>query len=208
MKFLLLSNAAQRAVQGADAIAAALRGRGQTVLIPEELSAETPAGSTAPEDLCALAAEADVIVAVGGDGTILRAAKVAAQCGKPLLGVNAGRVGFLAVIEADEFDKLDRVVAGDFTLERRNLLAVTHQNGAEPVMQIAARGCGVAKITMAFAPGVLFVPVRGSAAVRAFGNAPAGINLDYIIGVIGVFVGDLHLGFQIAVSKFGSVCTP
>lgn len=137
MKFLLLSNAARRAVQSADAIAAALRGRGQTVLIPEDLSAKAPAGSVAPDALCALAAEADVIVAVGGDGTILRAAKVAAQCGKPLLGVNAGRVGFLAVIEADEFDKLDRVIAGDYSLERRNLLAVTCQNGTEPVIQYA-----------------------------------------------------------------------
>ena len=42
---------------------------------------------------------ADCIITIGGDGTIIRYAKKAAECGKPILGINAGRIGYLANIE-------------------------------------------------------------------------------------------------------------
>ena len=45
---------------------------------------------------------ADVIITIGGDGTIIRYAKKAAESGKPILGINAGRMGYLANVEQDE----------------------------------------------------------------------------------------------------------
>jgi len=67
----------------------------------------------------------DVIVTVGGDGTILHAARCSIGCAKPLLGINVGRVGFLATVEADEMEKLERLVHGAYSLDRRSLLSVS-----------------------------------------------------------------------------------
>lgn len=68
------------------------------------------------------AAEADVILAVGGDGTILHAAWEAIRNEIPVVGVNAGRFGFLANIERDELDCLGMLAAGSYETERRMLL--------------------------------------------------------------------------------------
>lgn len=65
---------------------------------------------------------ADVIAAVGGDGTILRVAKKAAEAAKPIIGINAGRLGYLACIGADDTEKLKRLVTGDFSIENRSML--------------------------------------------------------------------------------------
>lgn len=67
----------------------------------------------------------DVIVTVGGDGTILHAAQQSLGYGKPLLGINIGRMGFLATVEADEMEKLERLAKGDFSLDQRALLSVS-----------------------------------------------------------------------------------
>lgn len=66
----------------------------------------------------------DCIVTVGGDGTILHAARRSLGMRKPLVGVNLGRMGFLATIESYELDKLCRIAAGNYTIDRRNLLSV------------------------------------------------------------------------------------
>lgn len=68
--------------------------------------------------------ECDVAVTVGGDGTIIHAAKYAAPARKPLIGINVGRLGFAADLEVDEIDKLGRIITGDYTLENRLLLDV------------------------------------------------------------------------------------
>ena len=67
-------------------------------------------------------AACDVVVTVGGDGTILHSAKHALLHGKPLLGINTGRLGYLAQIEADELGYLCRLATGEYTLQERMLL--------------------------------------------------------------------------------------
>lgn len=66
----------------------------------------------------------DVAVAIGGDGTIVHVAKAAAVVGCPVLGINAGHVGFLAGLEADQLDALPALLSGDYTIDERALLAV------------------------------------------------------------------------------------
>ena len=66
----------------------------------------------------------DIIIALGGDGTILHAAKDAALLSKPVLGINAGRLGFCANIESDELELLNKLVNGEYWVEKRNLLCV------------------------------------------------------------------------------------
>ena len=66
----------------------------------------------------------DCIVTVGGDGTILHAARRSLGMGKPLLGINLGRMGFLATVEPYELDKLRRLATGDYTVDQRHTLRV------------------------------------------------------------------------------------
>lgn len=68
---------------------------------------------------------ADVIVTVGGDGTIIRYGKLAAKHNKPILGINAGRLGFLADIEPRELNLLEKLKTADFSTENRMILKVT-----------------------------------------------------------------------------------
>lgn len=64
------------------------------------------------------------IIAVGGDGTVLRAAGMAATAGLPVIGVNLGRLGFLSEVEPEETGEcLDRMIAEDFTVEERMMLS-------------------------------------------------------------------------------------
>jgi NAD+ kinase len=67
----------------------------------------------------------ELVVVFGGDGTILRGAEIARPAGTPLLGVNLGRVGFLAEAERDDVDAIvGRVVNRDYRLEQRMTLEV------------------------------------------------------------------------------------
>jgi NAD+ kinase len=66
------------------------------------------------------AAGVEIVIGLGGDGTLLRAAELARPVGAPLLGVNLGRVGFLAEAEADHLDQTVRqVVDKDYTVDER-----------------------------------------------------------------------------------------
>lgn len=68
---------------------------------------------------------ADVIITIGGDGTIIRYSKVAAKHGKPILGINAGRMGYLADIEQNEYKLLEKLKLGEFNIENRMMLHIT-----------------------------------------------------------------------------------
>lgn len=67
---------------------------------------------------------ADMAVTVGGDGTIIHAAKYAACTRTPLIGVNVGRLGFAADVEPDEIGDLKKLISGSYYTERRLLLDV------------------------------------------------------------------------------------
>jgi NAD+ kinase len=81
---------------------------------------------------------AGIIVTVGGDGTIMRYGKQAAKLNKPVLGVNAGRMGFLADVEPHDLESLSKLTSGDYTIENRMLLNVSMvENGEEKYSQVA-----------------------------------------------------------------------
>src|SRR5690606_20968882 len=80
-----------------------------------------------------LAAQVDLLVAVGGDGTMLHAARLAAPHGVPVLGVNRGRLGFLADIgPADLPQRLDEVLAGQYVRDRRAMLCARIERPGAP----------------------------------------------------------------------------
>ena len=76
-------------------------------------------------------AEADILIVLGGDGTILEAARRSAQRGTPILGINLGRLGYMAELEMSELELLGRVVRGDYSLEKRSMLRVELLAGGE-----------------------------------------------------------------------------
>ncbi len=77
---------------------------------------------------------ADFVTVVGGDGTIMHAAKRAAECNVPVLGINAGRVGFLAGLEPEEAHLIAQIAKGEYNVDTRMLLAVEwEQNGEKQV---------------------------------------------------------------------------
>ncbi|HEY3248966.1 MAG TPA: NAD(+)/NADH kinase [bacterium] len=91
------------------------------VLLAGEASALLgfPQYAAAESDLTA----ADMLVVFGGDGTILRGARLAATRGLPVLGVNLGGFGFLAELDADDLSAvLPDVLAGQYTLDERMML--------------------------------------------------------------------------------------
>jgi len=67
---------------------------------------------------------AELIIAIGGDGTILHAAKSAALKQLPVLGINTGRLGFMAGLEVDELERLEKLFSGDFEIDSRMMLEV------------------------------------------------------------------------------------
>jgi NAD+ kinase len=71
--------------------------------------------------------EFDVVVALGGDGTMLRAGHITAPYGVPLLGINMGRFGFLMQLGRDEWQEfLPRLINGDYQIENRMMLKAEH----------------------------------------------------------------------------------
>ncbi len=79
----------------------------------------------------------DMAIAIGGDGTIVHVAKSAAEVGCPVLGINAGHLGFLAGLEADELDLLPALLKGDYAVDERALLEVTIHTEKEDVIRYA-----------------------------------------------------------------------
>jgi len=67
--------------------------------------------------------KSDLVLALGGDGTILRAAQVAITFDVPLIGANLGKLGFLSTGDADHLEKMiDELIAGRYRIERRMML--------------------------------------------------------------------------------------
>ncbi len=81
----------------------------------------------------------DLALVLGGDGSTLRAARMTAPHGAPIVGLNMGRLGFLSELTpADWRDKLPRILAGDFWIEERLMLRAQAQRSAATFGEYAA----------------------------------------------------------------------
>ena len=78
------------------------------------------------QDLSAQIKSSDMIITVGGDGTILRVNRIASEFDIPILGINMGRLGFMTELTAEEaIDKVESYLDGSFRIESRNMLQST-----------------------------------------------------------------------------------
>ncbi len=122
--------------------------RGQRTLVDPDLGLEFPRGAVEPCPETAFASCADLIVAIGGDGTLLYAARLVAGRPVPLLGINRGRLGFLTdVSPASMLEDVESVLAGSYTEDRRSLLSARlERRGVAPVGALALNDVVLAKV--------------------------------------------------------------
>ncbi len=74
--------------------------------------------------------KSDIVLVMGGDGTILYTARISRRFGKPILGINSGRLGFMTNIQNEELERaLNQVLAEDYTLDKRHYLKATDSQG-------------------------------------------------------------------------------
>ncbi len=105
------------------------------VLAEETELFDCPGATAVPSDELA-ARGAELVVALGGDGTMLRAAEIARPEGAPLLGVNLGHVGFLAEADPVALDvTAAKILSGDYDVEERMALDVTVIRDGEVVIR-------------------------------------------------------------------------
>ncbi|MGI6167302.1 MAG: NAD(+)/NADH kinase [Eubacteriales bacterium] len=69
--------------------------------------------------------KADILIVLGGDGSILETARHAAVNNKPILGINLGRLGYMAELEVDEIRLLERLFEGNYRIDERSMLEVS-----------------------------------------------------------------------------------
>ncbi|MDR0992533.1 MAG: NAD(+)/NADH kinase [Ruminococcus sp.] len=129
MKIIILPNLQKEHAQSAaEEAAVILRENGADVEIDRDFEAVREKAMP----------DADILIAVGGDGTILKTAVKAASLGIPLLGINTGRLGFMASAERDELRLLPRLVAGDYSVDRRIMIEAVLLRGGNIVWRTDA----------------------------------------------------------------------
>jgi NAD+ kinase len=112
----------------------AMREAGIASAYLKEKGIQAPHGSLYDEDLRSRVKSNhfDVLIAFGGDGTILRAGHLCAPYNVPILGLNKGRLGFLFQIDDQGWEPaLDRLLAGDYWVENRMMLSAEHFRAGE-----------------------------------------------------------------------------
>ncbi len=130
-------------------------------------------------------AAADLIVTIGGDGTILRGVHAAAPQDVPVLGVNMGRVGFMSDVDADEaLDQLDWYLDGNARVEEREMLRADVVGSGTPPFDALndvtiARGPLLRVIDVSTTvDGVHFATYRGDGVVIATATGSTGYTLS------------------------------
>ena len=110
---------AKTAPETVDAVCEALRTLGAEVFLPQD-TVNFP-----PLDCDELIASCDVVLTLGGDGTLMHIAKHAACLDRAVLGVNCGHLGFMAGLECDDLSRLQDMIKGKYAVEKRMMLEIT-----------------------------------------------------------------------------------
>lgn len=134
----------------------------------------------------------DIVIAVGGDGSIIHAAKKACRYSIPVLGVNAGNLAFMAGIEQHEYELLNELICGNYSTDKRMLLDVSVLDGDDNEIIregfcindiVIARGdmiklvklnvfCDNKKINDYYADGIIISTPTGSTAYSLSAGGP------------------------------------
>lgn len=157
------------------------RARGIAVRSQPELASSL--GLALDQDLL----EVDLALVLGGDGTFLAAAGLYARAGVPLLGVNLGQLGFLTEVETGDLEQaLEKLIAGQYHVEKRGMLSVTVQRrGEAAISAVALNDVVVSKGPLARiiqlqvgVKGVLIGSYRGDGLIIATPTGSTGYSLS------------------------------
>ena len=132
--FVVAHTGRENAVRSARFVIERLIAAGVTVRVLDDEAPDLRCAGVTPVPAGPEAAKgAELVIVLGGDGTLLRAAEIARPARAPLLGVNLGHVGFLAEAEPDGLaETVGRLVAGEYWVEERMTLdVVARDNGTE-----------------------------------------------------------------------------
>lgn len=166
---------------------------GARVLVPAPISLSGTQTVTEEE----LFSQSQVLITLGGDGTILSVSARAARHDLPILGINLGKVGFMASLEEREMEKIRRLFSGDYTVSSRMLLSC-QINGKEEMLALnelvfaPEKGfhivelslfCGRKKLCDFRADGVIFNTPTGS---TGYSFSAGGAVMDAQFDAIGV----------------------
>jgi NAD+ kinase len=150
--FLLAHTGRPAAIRSAELVVSGLLDAGLGVRVLESEAHDLPLPDSV--ELVAAATPTcldgcELLIVLGGDGTLLRGAEFARASGVPMLGVNLGRVGFLAEAERDALDQVvERVVARDYEVEERMTVDVeVHRNGSVVHTDWALNEAAVQKVS-------------------------------------------------------------
>lgn len=96
---------------------------GKSVLVDRSVELDFGAGCVTRIEASDFGKRSDLVIVIGGDGTMLYAARLVATSDVPLLGINRGRLGFLTDVSPDDMlERLDDVLSGSYSEDRRTLL--------------------------------------------------------------------------------------
>jgi NAD+ kinase len=171
------------------------RSHGKHVMVDARDAARVPAGVT-PVSEAQLINQADALISLGGDGTMLGALRLVAHRPVPVLGVNLGNLGFLVEVEPNELDAaLDRLDMGDYTIEEHS--AVVMRDGSDEstafndiaLGSVPGEGAVDASLTVSGRPSgryrcdtlVLATPIGSTAYSYAAGGPLVSPMLDAVI---------------------------
>lgn len=91
----------------------------------------------------------DMVLTIGGDGTLLHSSAVALDLDVPILGINSGRLGFLTELEHDDLDGIQQVVNGQYHIQERMVLGVSlHRKDGESRHFLAVNDAVISKASM------------------------------------------------------------
>ena len=116
-----------------------LAARGHAAVLEKETAGLVPAATVPSVGKAELPAQADLIVVLGGDGTLLSMARAVGDLGVPLLGVNLGELGFLTATTLDEmFPALEAWLAGRMAIDERMMLSARVLRDGQAIGEYAA----------------------------------------------------------------------
>jgi NAD+ kinase len=130
---LVVNPTREEAISGALSLAQQLKARDISVFQALSTEGDHIAGIPVRENSTSIN-DFELVIVLGGDGTMLRSAEMVRSSNVPLLGVNLGHVGFLAEIEKNSLDEIaDQVAAKNFTVESRMVLSFAHNRAGKVI---------------------------------------------------------------------------
>jgi NAD+ kinase len=159
----------------------------QALVMKELIDSDGTNGSSKYDSEEDIINDADVIIGIGGDGTMLHTARLVGSSGKPILGVNSGRLGFLATLQQNGItEALQNISTGNYELEQRSLLTAIDSIGnsyhalnefvfskrENPAMIVVEAWYDGQFINRYWADGLIIATPTGSTAYNLSSNGP------------------------------------